>query len=98
MDRLTKTSDVVEALGGDEVVAKLLNATPRSVRHWRSSNEFPPKTYLAITTALARGGKSVSDALWPFVPLNEGVMQPATGAQKQTSAAVAAALRVEAAE
>lgn len=58
------TSDVIEALGGNMAVARVLNASPQAVSNWRRFDTFPSNTYVALSAALRAIDKSAPPSLW----------------------------------
>ena len=63
---LSTTIGVIEALGGNKVVAEMLGTNAAAVSNWRYFEEFPTNTYLALQEALRRQGRTASDSLWPM--------------------------------
>lgn len=64
MEELLTTSDVMDALGGNKIVAELTCSKPTAVSNWRSFATFPANTYLALTEALLAKGKTAPASLW----------------------------------
>lgn len=64
MDELHTTSEVMDALGGNPVVAELTGSKPKAVSNWRSFETFPSNTYVAMTVALNAIGKTAPASLW----------------------------------
>lgn len=64
MKNLTTTIDIIEQLGGNKEVAKLLGATEKAVANWRYFGVFPANTYLVLKKALKRQKCSAPDMLW----------------------------------
>lgn len=64
-DVLTSASSVFAALGGIRKVADITRGTYRQVHNWKAYGKFPPTAYVAISTALALGGRRVSLSLFP---------------------------------
>lgn len=63
---LRTTRTVLDELGGNIPVARMLRTDPKAVSNWRSFNRFPAHTYLAIKEALARRDCTAPDFLWPM--------------------------------
>ena len=63
METIYTTSEVLDALGGNQPVAELTGSTPKAVSNWRKST-FPANTYVSMTRALKRIGKTAPTALW----------------------------------
>lgn len=63
---LRTTRTVLNELGGNIPVARMLRTDPKAVSNWRSFNRFPAHTYLAIKEALERKGCTAPDYLWPM--------------------------------
>jgi hypothetical protein len=63
---LTTTREVVTALGGTKAVAGLTGRKYSAASNWllESKGQFPPNTYVAMTSALALMGKSAPASLW----------------------------------
>jgi hypothetical protein len=55
---------VIDALGGNQKVATLTEATGKVVSHWRSTRKFPANSYVAIKEKLKAMGLSAPDELW----------------------------------
>lgn len=72
MMKLLKTSEVIEALGGNPAVATLTDSKPNAVSNWRGFKTFPSNTYVAMTSALHEMGKSAPPSLWRMKPLKKG--------------------------
>ena len=69
---LETTSDVIEALGGNQPVAELTASKPNAVSNWRTFPTFPSNTYVAMTGALHAIGKTAPPSLWSMrVPVQE---------------------------
>lgn len=65
MSKKLKTAEaVVETLGGDERVAKMVGTTPKAVGNWRNFGWFPADTYYAMQRALKRRRCSAGPELW----------------------------------
>ena len=69
---LETTSDVIEALGGNQPVAALTASKLNAVSNWRTFPTFPSNTYVAMTGALHAIGKTAPPSLWSMrVPTQE---------------------------
>lgn len=66
MPALQTTDDVIERLGGNIPVARLLRTNPKAVSNWRAFGRFPTHTYRAIKIALKKRGCTAPDSLWPM--------------------------------
>lgn len=64
MEELSTTSDVMDALGGNQAVAELTESKPTAVSNWRGFKTFPSKTYVVLTEALLAKGKTAPASLW----------------------------------
>lgn len=64
MDQLSKTSEVVDALGGYLAVADLTGSKPKAASNWRRFQTFPSNTYVAMIKALREKGKTAPASLW----------------------------------
>lgn len=62
---LKSASAVIEALGGLSPVATLTRRkTPQVVWNWKDKNQFPPNTYVRMTSALKERGLKAPAKLW----------------------------------
>lgn len=61
---LKTTSQVVEALGGKDAVAKLTGRSWSAVWNWEDRKAFPPNTYTILKAKLEEAGASAPDSLW----------------------------------
>lgn len=69
MSELRTTSDVIDALGGNQAVSELTGLNnAAAVSNWRGSEEFPAWSYLLMTRALEQIGKSAPETLWKMRP------------------------------
>ena len=66
--KLDTTGKVLDHLGGDQMVAQMLDAKPKAVSNWRYFGYFPAHTYLAIKGELTRRKLSAPDSLWAMTP------------------------------
>jgi hypothetical protein len=57
---LTTVDDLVEALGGTNVVARLLGVGASAVSNWRSSGEVPKGWHLELSIAAQKIGHTIS--------------------------------------
>ena len=64
MEVLTTTRDVIEALGGISKVAELTERKYGAAAQWPHFPKFPSNTYVALTDALERVGKTAPPSLW----------------------------------
>jgi len=64
METLSTTSEVMDALGGNQAVAELTGSKPKAVWNWRGFETFPSNTYVAMTEALLAKGKTAPASLW----------------------------------
>ena len=63
MTEIETTTEIIDALGGNLVVAALTSSKPKAVSRWRGTT-FPANTYLVIKAELLRLGVSAPDHLW----------------------------------
>ena len=68
--KLATTTEVIDALGGNQVVARITRRNAKAVSMWRSFNTFPPDTFLAMNAALSAKGKCAPSALWRMIPIS----------------------------
>jgi hypothetical protein len=64
MEELTKTAEVMDALGGNLAVAELTGSKPKAVWNWRGFKTFPTNTYIVMINALRQKGKTAPASLW----------------------------------
>lgn len=57
---------VIDALGGDRVVAILTNRTASAPWNWRKRKMFPAATFVVLKSALILKGHTAPDRLWPM--------------------------------
>ena len=65
---LKTAAAVFEELDGISGVAKLTGAKYTAAANWKQFGCFPPRTYVALQTALAEKGKSAPAKLWSMTP------------------------------
>ena len=63
MSRLTTASDVIDALGGTQAVARLLNVGASAVSNYRRLG-FPARAYYKLSLACAQKGLDVAEAVF----------------------------------
>jgi hypothetical protein len=68
MEELHTTSEVMDALGGNTAVAELVGSNNKAVWNWRGFDTFPSNTYVAMTDALRKKGKTAPASLWGMKP------------------------------
>jgi len=61
---LHTTSDVIDELGGNHVVAALTGSNAKAVSMWRTLGKFPWRTQMTITEALRERKKTAPNSLW----------------------------------
>lgn len=60
---------VIDALGGNQPVAKMAKCTHKAVSNWRRPRrKLPAATYLVLKDELAELGLSAPDSLWAMRP------------------------------
>ena len=64
MKILKTTSEVMDALGGNQAVSQLTGRTAQAVSNWRRFDSFPSNTFVAMTAALAMSGQFAPASLW----------------------------------
>lgn len=62
--RLISVAEVIDALGGPTETGRITGDTVQAVVMWRVRGNFAPATYVAITSALAKIGKTAPPSLW----------------------------------
>lgn len=67
--QLLTVSEVIDALGGTAVVARLLGLTMGAVTNWRATGRINSKFFLILSAALADKGLSAPPDLWGIRPL-----------------------------
>ena len=63
MSRLTTATDVIDALGGTQAVARLLNVGASAVSNYRRLG-FPARAYYKLSLACAQKGLDVAEAVF----------------------------------
>ena len=63
MSRLTTATDVIDALGGTQAVARLLNVGASAVSNYRRLG-FPARAYYKLSLACAKRGLDVAEAVF----------------------------------
>jgi hypothetical protein len=63
MREIKTTTEIIDALGGNLVVARLTSAKAKSVSRWRVTS-FPANTFLLLKSELLRRGITAPDHLW----------------------------------
>jgi hypothetical protein len=64
MRTLKSATEIVDALGGNVVVAQITSTTPKAVSNWRAADKFPSNTYVVLRNALALHKIVAPTALW----------------------------------
>jgi hypothetical protein len=64
MTDIQTATEIIDALGGNQAVAKLTTTTAKAVSNWRAAGKFPSNTFLVVKAALLRLGLSAPDHLW----------------------------------
>lgn len=64
MDEIRDTSEIIDALGGNIAVAELTGATAKAVSNWRGFETLPSNTFVILSAALVRIGKTAPPSLW----------------------------------
>jgi hypothetical protein len=64
---LQSAAEVIDELGGIAAVAALIGTTYRAAANWKSFNAFPPKTFIALTSALEAKGLCAPASLWGMI-------------------------------
>jgi len=67
MSRISATSVLIDALGGNQKVAAITGDRPGAVSGWRKS-KLPAATYVALQKRLRKMGLSAPDSLWSMRP------------------------------
>jgi hypothetical protein len=65
--RLHSVRQVIDELGGNTAVAKMLGYSSHRVAMWLSKGNFPSNTYIVFKIALSRRKASAPDSLWRMV-------------------------------
>ena len=88
MNRLTTATDVIDALGGTQAVARLLNVGASAVSNYRRLG-FPARAYYKLSLACAQKGLDVAEAVFGGLqsletaqPLRNPSRQLRTGTQE----------------
>lgn len=61
---LGTVADVIDALGGNEAVYAIAEATPQSVSNWRDRGQFPAALHQLFTDALRAKRRKADPKLW----------------------------------
>jgi len=69
---INTTFGMIEALGGDRIVARDLGISPQKVREWTISGDIPSGWHLRLFGRACRFGKTVSPAVFGFRDDDEG--------------------------
>lgn len=64
MVQLKTTSDVMDILGGNTIVAEITGRSAQAVSNWRKFSTFPSNTFVILKAALAVKGYIAPDSLW----------------------------------
>jgi hypothetical protein len=64
MHTSSEIRDLIEKLGGYEVVSALTGTKTESTRAWPRCKKFPAKTYRVLREALQQRGIYAPDSLW----------------------------------
>jgi hypothetical protein len=64
LNHLTTIEQVIEALGGQYTLLKLVEANNKQLWVWKHVNQFPARLHSCMTTALAERGYTASPKLW----------------------------------
>jgi hypothetical protein len=65
--KLSTTREVINTLGGYQPVADLCQVSLDVAWKWAAASHFPPKTYVALKSALRERGSDAPDTLWRMV-------------------------------
>lgn len=69
MQNLTTTGEVIDALGGNAVVAEMTKAKNKNVIYnWRAAGKFPANTYILFQSELRHRNLTAPDRLWAMRP------------------------------
>lgn len=64
MPILSTASEVIDALGGTAVVARLTKRSQQSVTNWRANGRIAPGVFLIMREALEQKGLQASPSIW----------------------------------
>lgn len=91
MTRLTTANDVIDALGGTQAVARLLNVGASAVSNYRRLG-FPARAYYKLSQACTQRGLDVAEAVFGGLqsletaqPMHTPLHQLRTGAQESST-------------
>lgn len=62
-EQINTAREVIEKLGGITEVARLLGLQPSAVGNWYA-RDFPPETFVALTSLLNQRGLYAPPSLW----------------------------------
>ena len=88
METLISTPHVIDTLGGNTKVAKLLRTSDKVVSNWKLNRKFPANSYLALKAVLAARGFDAPDALWAMRPVPKALKGKPAKAYRALKAAV----------
>ena len=66
---LRTASEIVVAIGGNSVLAKLTGRKTQHITNWKAQGTLPPATYLVVTDELRRLGYDAPPELWRIISL-----------------------------
>jgi hypothetical protein len=66
MAKLRTTSEVIDALGGNQALSDMTSTSVNGVYNWRAVGQFPADTYLLLKDALDKIDMNAPDHLWPM--------------------------------
>lgn len=64
--KLTTVDEIVDALGGNDAVARLVDVTKQAVCNWRHRKAIPARNFTTIETALAAKRLAADKAVYSF--------------------------------
>ena len=64
MSTLSTTDEVIDALGGNVVVAAITETSSSAISNWRAAGKFPARTYLLLKAELKARNLVAPDYLW----------------------------------
>jgi hypothetical protein len=67
MRKLRSVREVLDELGGNTAVARMLNYSTHRVAMWLGKGSFPSNTYVVMRKALSGHRATAPDTLWKMV-------------------------------
>ena len=79
METLISTPHVIDTLGGNTKVARMLKTSDKVISNWKLTRKFPASSYLALKAILHARGLNAPDHLWAMRPVPKHLMPKKNG-------------------